>query len=74
MPVTETDRDRPVLSAVVPVNNEEELVANLLSSVAEALAPLGLPFEICIVDDGSTDGSWAALEAQAGLHPGSCEP
>jgi glycosyltransferase involved in cell wall biosynthesis len=66
--VPESDRDRAVVSAVIPVNNEEEVIADLVVAVAGTLASLQLPFEICIVDDGSTDGSWSALEALSNVH------
>jgi glycosyltransferase involved in cell wall biosynthesis len=50
-----------VLSVVVPVRNEERSVALLYDELAAALDPLGEPWEAVFVDDGSTDGSFAAL-------------
>jgi len=50
-----------VLSVVVPVRNEERSVALLYEELAAALDPLGEPWEAVFVDDGSTDGSFAAL-------------
>jgi len=50
-----------VISVVVPVYNEERSVALLLEEVESALEPLGEPWEAVFVDDGSTDGSFAAL-------------
>ncbi|TML58382.1 MAG: glycosyltransferase family 2 protein, partial [Actinobacteria bacterium] len=52
---------RPVLSVVVPVRNEERSVALLYDELAAALDPLGEAWEAVFVDDGSTDGSFAAL-------------
>lgn len=43
------------LSIVVPVYNEENNVAWLHSEVVQVCSELGYPFEIIIVDDGSTD-------------------
>ena len=43
------------LSVVIPVYNEEKSVGLLLEKVAES-SP-GIPVEIIIVNDGSTDGS-----------------
>jgi glycosyltransferase involved in cell wall biosynthesis len=50
-----------VLSVVVPIRNEERSVALLYDELAAALDPLGEPWEAVFVDDGSTDGSFAAL-------------
>jgi len=50
-----------VISVVVPVHNEERTVALLLDELDSALEPLGTPWEAVFVDDGSTDGSYAAL-------------
>ena len=56
-----------MLSVVVPVRNEERSVAFLYDELAAALEPLGIPWEAVFVDDGSTDGSFAALTR---LHAG----
>ncbi len=45
----------PFLSLVIPAYNEQEVVPALLQRVAGALAQIGQPFEVIIVDDGSTD-------------------
>lgn len=45
----------PVLSIVVPFYNEEESIGPLHAAIAEAITPLGLPFEMIFVDDGSSD-------------------
>jgi glycosyltransferase involved in cell wall biosynthesis len=52
---------RPVISVVVPVYDEELTVTPLYEELAAALAQLGRPWETVFVDDGSTDGSFAAL-------------
>jgi len=57
------------LSVVIPVFNEEENLGPLISEVAASLKPLGLVCEIVTVDDGSTDGSAAALDALRSVHP-----
>ena len=50
-----------MLSVVVPVYNEERSVELLYDEIAAALDPLGHEWEAVFVDDGSTDGSFAAL-------------
>jgi glycosyltransferase involved in cell wall biosynthesis len=50
-----------VISVVVPVYNEEQSVALLYEELEAALDPLGEPWQAVYVDDGSTDGSFAAL-------------
>lgn len=47
--------ENPYLSLVIPCYNEEEIVPTLLKRVDSALAPLGKPFEVVLIDDGSTD-------------------
>jgi glycosyltransferase involved in cell wall biosynthesis len=56
-----------VLSVVVPVHNEERSVALLYDELGSALEPLGVDWEAVFVDDGSTDGTFAALTR---LHAG----
>ncbi len=54
---------RPELSVVIPVFNEVDNVRDLHRELTAALDPLGRPYEILLVDDGSTDGTLAALLA-----------
>ena len=49
------------LSVVIPVYNEEECVKPLIREIGMALDPLGGGYEIIVVDDGSTDGSYPIL-------------
>jgi glycosyltransferase involved in cell wall biosynthesis len=44
-----------VISIVVPAYNEEALIAATLDQVHAAAKALGEPYEIIVVDDGSTD-------------------
>ena len=59
----------PDLSVVFPVYNEEENVPILLGEIARALDGKGWTYEIVAADDGSTDGSLAALRAARAKHP-----
>lgn len=50
-----------MISVIVPVHDEERSVALLHEEIAAALEPLGRPWEVVFVDDGSTDGTFGAL-------------
>lgn len=50
------------LSIVIPLYNEEPSLEPLAAELKVVLEPLGRPYEIIFVDDGSTDGSFATLE------------
>ena len=52
----------PVLSVVVTLYNEAASLEELYRRTVAALDPLGRPFELIFVDDGSTDGTFATLE------------
>jgi glycosyltransferase involved in cell wall biosynthesis len=54
-------RDRPTLSMVIPVYNEEESVQPLYRRTQKACDPLGMVYEIIFVDDGSQDGTFGIL-------------
>jgi dolichol-phosphate mannosyltransferase len=56
-----------LLSVVAPVYNEELLIDEFYARVSSALD--GLEFELVLVDDGSSDGTAAALERIAGSDP-----
>jgi len=62
--------DSPALqvSIVIPVYNEEANLADLVARVGTAMLRSGRSFELICVDDGSRDGSAAALEALAASH------
>ncbi|HEV8356820.1 MAG TPA: glycosyltransferase family 2 protein [Gemmatimonadales bacterium] len=57
--------DAPAVTIVVPVLNEEPNVAPLVEGVREALRE-GPTWELLFVDDGSSDGTAAAVLAFAG--------
>ncbi len=59
----EADREpvRDMISVVVPVYNEEANIEPLLLALEEALEGLGRPYELVVVDDGSTDHTAARL-------------
>jgi glycosyltransferase involved in cell wall biosynthesis len=49
------------LSVIVPVFNEEESLLPLYHKLMTVLSGIGKSFEIIFINDGSTDGSYAAL-------------
>ena len=49
------------LSIVIPVYNEEENVEPLIQEINAAVRPLGKPYEIVVVDDGSRDATFSML-------------
>jgi glycosyltransferase involved in cell wall biosynthesis len=49
------------LSIVVPIYNEEENIPHLHGRVSEAMAGSGIDYELILVDDGSSDGSFPLL-------------
>ena len=49
----------PDLSIVVPFYNEEQNIERMYRALIAALEPLGRPFELVFVDDGSRDGTAA---------------
>jgi dolichol-phosphate mannosyltransferase len=68
-----TDRAAAVdrsLSIVIPAYNEAGNILGTLDNVTRALAPLDLPHEILVVDDGSTDGTGALVMANLARFPG----
>ncbi len=60
--------NRPAFSVVVPMYNEADNLPGTLFTIADALKPLGRPFEIVAVDDGSTDNTEEILREQAAIH------
>ena len=57
------------LSVVVPCYNEEESVPLLVERLVQAIEPWAQDAEIILADDGSSDGTWAAIEAAHAKYP-----
>jgi glycosyltransferase involved in cell wall biosynthesis len=45
----------PALSVIVPFYNEEDSIVRMHAAIVAAVEPLGIPFEMVFVDDGSRD-------------------
>jgi glycosyltransferase involved in cell wall biosynthesis len=53
----------PELTVVMPAFNEAEILETSVKSVVEGLRERGTPFELVIVENGSTDGTGAIADA-----------
>ncbi|MBW5482495.1 glycosyltransferase family 2 protein [Streptomyces bambusae] len=67
--VYDTHRGPVVLSIVVPVFNEEEVLPLLAARLRPVLDGCGEPYEVLAVDDGSTDRTKPLLEDLRGAWP-----
>lgn len=54
----------PLLSIVMPVFREGAQLTGFLSAVRSAAEQCNLPYELVLVDDGSPDDTWQAIEAE----------
>ena len=57
------------LAIVIPVLNEREALPGLIAEIMDAVEPLNLDWEVLVVDDGSTDGTFdliAGMQAEDG--------
>lgn len=58
-----------LLSIVIPARNEEDSVAATVEHLRVELAIRQVPYEILVVDDRSTDGTWDVLTKLASKYP-----
>lgn len=67
---TETrEHSNVTLSIVVPMYNEEENIKHFVKRVAQVVDPLGLPYEVLLVDDGSRDSTWREIQTAQHFYP-----
>jgi len=59
----------PEISLVIPVYNEEPNLPPLAGEIRQTMQALGRPYEVLLVDDGSTDGSLATMTRLATQDP-----
>lgn len=59
----------PSITVVVPVYNEAAFMAEALPSLIAAMEEAGAPYQVLIVENGSTDGTAEIARANAGDSP-----
>jgi glycosyltransferase involved in cell wall biosynthesis len=59
-PLTHGD-DAPRVSIVIPAMNEEAALGELMDELEASMSATGELWEVVVVDDGSTDSTWATL-------------
>ena len=64
--MTEIANPRCDISVIVPSFNEADSIPELLDRIHASITGMGRTYEVWIVDDGSTDGTFAAAAAVAG--------
>ena len=60
---------RPKISIIVPFYNSEDLLARALHSI-----PMSTDYQLILIDDGSTDGSWQIASDWFELHQDEFHP
>ena len=59
----------PDISVVVPLRDEERNVLPLHEQITAAMAPLDIPYELILVDDGGRDETFARLRDACARDP-----
>jgi glycosyltransferase involved in cell wall biosynthesis len=65
----DTGAARPSYSVVIPVFNSERIVGSTVERTISFFEGAGLDFEVILVDDGSSDGSWDVVRELAESNP-----
>ncbi len=58
------------ISVVIPLYNEVESLAELVAWIDRVVKRSNLSYEVIMIDDGSSDGSWAEVERLKTQYPG----
>ncbi|WP_411847044.1 glycosyltransferase [Roseibacillus persicicus] len=62
---SQSQSEKPTLSFIIPLMNEQETLQELYDRIAEQANELSRGWEIIFIDDGSTDSSWEVVEKLA---------
>jgi dolichol-phosphate mannosyltransferase len=68
-PESKPARPLALLSVVIPARDEEGCIASTIEHLHLELSLHGVPHEIVVVDDGSTDSTWQILQGEAAKIP-----
>jgi polyisoprenyl-phosphate glycosyltransferase len=69
LPMAKTQKDQPILSVVIPVFREGSHLRVVLAAVRESLDKCDVPYELVLVDDGSSDDTWRVITEEAKVSP-----
>jgi dolichol-phosphate mannosyltransferase len=58
-----TEKARPVYSIVAPAINEEDTLPHFYERVVAVMEQVGEPFEVVLINDGSSDGTFHVMRA-----------
>ncbi len=58
-----------LLTVILPAYNEEDNIHPAAETISRLLAAEGIPFELLFVNDGSRDGTWAAIRRESAGNP-----
>lgn len=57
------------ISVIVPAFNEEESITELNEWISRVMTTHGFSYEILLIDDGSTDGTWEKTRELSSINP-----
>ena len=57
------------ISVIIPLFNEAESLPELSAWIERVMAENGFSYEVLMIDDGSTDGSWDAIKGLSAANP-----
>ncbi len=57
------------ISVVIPLLNEKESLPELCEWIARVMQKNDFTYEVILIDDGSTDGSWQEIERLSAVNP-----
>ena len=57
--------DEILLTILLPTYNEEEAIGQVLDDILAVVEPMNIPYELIVLDDGSTDGTRATCDVRS---------